>query len=123
MCLMMLAGCSQNQLNSPQAARDFSAWATEYGCTNPAAGEGVAAATDRRLRRGPLYQPQVGWDACELMFALGYPNKEESQETEDGRYRSWWYHEYDEVHLVGLTFRPEQSTADRSAWVVTYVGW
>jgi hypothetical protein len=57
------------------------------------------------------------------MFELGYPSKQESQETEGGKYQSWWYEEYDRVHLVGLTFRPEQATAERSAWVVTYVGW
>ena len=37
-----------------------------------------------------IYQPGVGWDACESMFALGYPNREDSQEMEGARQRTWW---------------------------------
>ena len=120
--LLGLAGCA-HPVTSQRAVRDFTAWAAEHGCTGPAAGEGVSAATERRMRRGPVYRPEVGWDACELMFALGYPSREDSQDTEGGRYRSWWYDEYDEVHLVGLTLRPGQASTERSPWVVTYVGW
>jgi hypothetical protein len=122
---VVLLGCSGNPVpeNDPKAVGYFGTWAGEYGCTQENAGSGVVMATNHRIQTGPRWKPEVGWDACELMFALGYPSKEDSQDTENGRYKSWWYHEYDEVHLVTLTFRPEQASGTRSAWIVTYVGW
>ena len=51
------------------------------------------------------------------------PSKEESQQTEDGRYKSWWYDEYSSLHLVSLTYRPGEARTNRSPWVITYVGW
>jgi hypothetical protein len=89
---VLQAGCSGNALpeNNPRVERDFGGWAGEYGCSQPNAGSAVVMATNTRIQKGPRYKPEVGWDACELMFALGYPSKEDSQDTENGQYRSWW---------------------------------
>jgi hypothetical protein len=125
LCLALLVGCSTNPApeNNLDLVRRMREWAQGYGCNNPNAGEALARATSYRGEHGPQYRPEVGWDACELMFTLGYPSKEEFQETETGKYRSWWYDEYSSVHLVNLTLRPEQASPTRSPWVVTYVGW
>jgi hypothetical protein len=79
--------------------------------------------SDPYTTKGVAYRPEVGWDACELMFALGYPSREDIQETETAKYRSWWYNDYDRVHLITLTLRPESQGPSKSPWVVTYVGW
>ena len=72
---LAVLGCGGNPVTGAQAVQNFGVWAAEYGCDSPAAGKGVSAATERTMRKGVTYQPEVGWDACELMFALGYPDE------------------------------------------------
>ena len=54
------AGCGGNPVSGPQAVQDFGAWAADYGCTNPAAGKGVSAATERVCERD--YSISLRWD-------------------------------------------------------------
>ena len=121
--LVTLVGCASYPLpeGNSRFTREWGDWARGYGCTQET-GEALVRATNHQLKKG-LEKPEVGWDACQLMFTNGRPDQEEFQETEEGKYRSWWYHEHSSVHLVNLTLRPSQAGATRSPWVVTYVGW
>ena len=49
-------------------------------------------------RSVPSHTPS-GWDAdaCQLLFALGWTDRRNTQETEAGRSESWW------VELAGIS--------------------
>lgn len=66
--------------------------------------------------KGQVLIPQVGWDACHLMAALGVPQRTDLQQTTSGRYTTWWYEGYGQAHMVTLENRG-------ALWVVNYVGW
>jgi hypothetical protein len=65
------------RLDSARAAYD-TMWASgprEFGCHHTQAGPALRRVTLQRHDKGPKYVPQVGWDACELLFALGWPDR------------------------------------------------
>ena len=89
--------------------------AAVWGCR----GEYVRLAADdyaKNLPAGHVYQPQVGWDVCELLARVGAPREHEMQQSTYGRSASLWYGEPMDPHLVRLV-------QDGARWKVDYVSW
>lgn len=146
---LVMAPRSAGARDSAQVAASV-AWLAFYGCSDSTAVQANAGAVraDSLLRANQSAAPRVGWTACEVVAAIGWPEREEQIEQARGsadsgagraadggvaggstRIARWWYRDrrYREdtsgaVHLVELE-RVAAHGDSLPRWVVRYVGW
>lgn len=110
---LALAGCVAYQPGAGVTPRVMEAW----GCDYPTMQERIEYRKANKSS-SEVWIPQVGWDVCELLAAVGAPTSVDRIQSASGRSVNFWYQEPNAAtHLVSL----EQRASGR--WIVDYVGW